>query len=598
MRLTNMSETTHIDKATIKDIKGGKFRDCYLVYCRKSDDEAESQKNSIDYQKRETIRLVEDQALNLADLSLANFCAQGVIAERHSGFKNDSQVQFSKDGKVQYQIDRPKFFQLLRFLNDGHFKGVICLCWDRISRNKGDNTIIRKLMKQGVDFRFAYASYDQSSSGELHMDIDEMFAEHHSRVTREKVSAAIASAKRKGYCTSRAPIGYLNTGKMEHKPIDPERGPIIAKMFELCATGEWSLAALARFANDQGMTTVPMRRRRTRQELLADEEVRLPKTSRPITKTHVGKILRSRFYTGQVVDDEGSYVPSSSHAPLVDQATFNRVQRVLTTRNRSAKYPLKLDHPMRGLVQCAYCERVYTPYRKKGILYLNAKCAAGCKNTMQNCSFDRVSEAVRSQLEHLHFTPDELAEFEARSNTEIALLEQRRADDIEQAERSRKRIREELSYLRAERVQLLKAGAFTPEEYVREIEKLENEYDASLASEETSEHAMRAVMQDVIKLSELLKMTVPLYENADPHQKEKIARIVFSELSIAHDTVRYKLRTGFRAFVRPNVSDGARSTPLSELLHYRGDLELVSENLAVVAGVGGVRAGVCHPDKT
>src|SRR5260221_2613734 len=106
-------------------------------------------------------------------------------------------------------------------LSHTYFKGVICLCWYRASRNKGDDTIIRKLMKAGVDIRFTLAQYDKTSAGELHMDIDGMFSEHHSRVTREKVTITFRNARARGLCTHRAPVGYLNPGGMEHKPFDP-----------------------------------------------------------------------------------------------------------------------------------------------------------------------------------------------------------------------------------------------------------------------------------------------------------------------------------------------------------------------------------------
>src|SRR5262249_22717720 len=149
---------------------------------------------------------------------------------------------------------------------------VIFLCWDRASRNKGDDTVIRKLMRSGVDVRFALARYDRTSAGELHMDIDGMFAEHHSRVTREKVTLTIRNRRSEGLCTHRAPVGYLNLGSMDQKPQDPERAALIAKLFELYATGEWSLADLARWAIEQGFTMMPMRRRRTEEERLAEEE--------------------------------------------------------------------------------------------------------------------------------------------------------------------------------------------------------------------------------------------------------------------------------------------------------------------------------------
>ena len=67
-----------------------------------------------------------------------------------------------------------------------------------------------------------------------------------------------------------ATVLYLNQGNMEHKPLDPVRAPIIRTMFELAATGDWSLAALARYVLEQGFTMPPVRRPRTEEERLAE----------------------------------------------------------------------------------------------------------------------------------------------------------------------------------------------------------------------------------------------------------------------------------------------------------------------------------------
>jgi DNA invertase Pin-like site-specific DNA recombinase len=206
-----------------KDIVVGKYRDCYLTYIRKSTDEPDNQKNSISYQKAEGVKFAYREKLPVASVSLPGFCAEGVISERHSGFKEDNDLTFTKDGMVQYHIDRPKFQKLVQFLSQGLFKGVVCLCWDRISRNKGDDTLVRKLMRKGIDFRFVYANYDKTSAGALHMDIDGMFAEHHSRVTSEKVRLTTWNLRERGVVTYRAPVGYLNQGNMMHKPFDRQR---------------------------------------------------------------------------------------------------------------------------------------------------------------------------------------------------------------------------------------------------------------------------------------------------------------------------------------------------------------------------------------
>ncbi len=286
-------------------IEAREFPRGYFIYNRKSTDEADSQKNSIEYQKRENVRYAKAQGLPIAPINLDGFCSNGVISERHSGFKERHDLSFSKDGLVQYRIERPKFQRMVRLLNDGRFKGVICLCWDRMSRNRGDDTVIRKLMRKGVDIRFVYATYDKSSAGELHMDIDGMFAQHHSRVTSEKVALSTRANRQKGKCTYRAPIGYLNPGNMDHKPHDPERAPIIKELFKRYATGAWSLSDLAAFANEQGMTTVPMRRPRTPEEMLSDAPVELPQVSRPITENHVSRILGNPFYVGKVLGENG-----------------------------------------------------------------------------------------------------------------------------------------------------------------------------------------------------------------------------------------------------------------------------------------------------
>ena len=177
------------------EIKSGKYRNSYLIYNRKSTDDTDNQKNSILYQRIENIKFAKNKTLPIAPLTIKSFCKNGIISEKHSGFKEDDELLISDDGLVQYKIERPKFQRILYFLNLGYFKGVICLCWDRISRNKRDDLIIRKLMQKGINFHFIYAQYEKTSSGELHMDVDGMFAQHHSRVTSEKVILATKNAR-------------------------------------------------------------------------------------------------------------------------------------------------------------------------------------------------------------------------------------------------------------------------------------------------------------------------------------------------------------------------------------------------------------------
>jgi site-specific DNA recombinase len=205
------------------------YKEYYLIYSRKSTDDIDNQKNSLSYQVSEAIKFAKREHLRIAPLDVTSFCTSGIIKEKHTGFKEDNDsFNINADGTFSYKIERPKFFKLVKDLKDGYFKGVIFLCWDRASRNKNDDSILRKLMKLGVDIRFIQTQYDsKSSAGELHMDVDGMFSQHYSRVISEKVCNQNIKLREEGICTYRAPVGYINSGDPRNKPIDPVRGPIV-----------------------------------------------------------------------------------------------------------------------------------------------------------------------------------------------------------------------------------------------------------------------------------------------------------------------------------------------------------------------------------
>jgi len=554
----------------LRELESGKFKEQYLIYNRKSTDEPESQKNSIKYQKSENIRFAYRHLQQIADVTIEGFCNNGIISEKHSAFKENTNFIVVDNGFVQYKIERPKFYKLIQLLSKGYFKGVIVLCWDRISRNKGDETIIRKLIKSGIDFRFVLATYDKTSSGALHMDIDGMFAEHHSRVTSEKVSLNIRNQRDKGVCTYKAPVGYLNLGKMDDKPFDLERAPVIKKLFELYATGEWTLADLAKYAIQQGFTMPPVRRRRTIEEKLAEEEDDIQLQISPITRlptyTGIQKILTNPFYSGKVLGNNGEYVSSRSHQALVSEKLFDKVQLALQKKKISVHYVERLDHPLRGLVRCDECGRLYTPYIKKGIVYFGSRCAPGCTNTHKSFNIDFITAKIGECIKSLFFTEAELSEIKQRANTDVAVLEIKRVNELEINERQKKKLREDLSYLRLNKLNLLKTGIYTPENFLEEENKLNNEILRLREAESISDESMHETIKEVIILSELLKNVYSQYILAKPYVKEDIIKIIFSELSILEKELKYKCKLGFKPFESRLLPLGDPTGWLSELM--------------------------------
>jgi site-specific DNA recombinase len=552
-----------------QDITRGKYRGHYLIYNRKSTDDTVNQKNSIKYQKAENIRFAVRERIPIASLTMAGFATEGIVSERHSGFKENGALSFGRDNSVQYRIDRPKFHRLVQLLSRRNFKGVIFLCWDRASRNRGDDTVLRKLMKAGIDIRFTLAQYDKSSAGELHMDIDGMFAEHHSRVTQEKVSLTFRNKRAQGICTYRAPVGYLNLGSMEHKPFDEVRAPILREIFAQAAAGQWSLSDLARLAVERGLTMPPMRRRRSAEEMLAEEEddlrVEIAPISRLPTFNGIHKILTNPFYTGKIRGNDGAWVPSTSHQALVSEQVFRLVQDQLHRRNTSAHYVSTIDYPLRRAIRCATCYRVYTPYAKKGITYYGARCARPCANPRKSFNFDFIASRVGAFIAQLAFTDDELARIDAATNTDIALLDSNRLERLEQAARRKKKMHEDIAYLNDNKLALLRAGVYTAEGLVAEEARLNLELDTLGSEDRDSGCSMQETIADARTLSELLKNVAQLYYLSSPREKEPVIAAIFSELTINGDTAEYKCKNGFKALAHRFIASGDPTGWLSEL---------------------------------
>ena len=537
-----------------------KHADEYLIYTRKSTDDADNQKNSIDYQVGQCLKFAANK-FTAANFTLAGFCENGIIKEKHSAFKT-SGLTIKSNGTVEYKIERPKFQVLAQKLLNKEFKGLICLCWDRISRNDQDGMIIKNLIAGGADVRFVQTNYEKSSSGDLHMDIDGMFSQHYSRVISEKVKAAAEKLKAEGKCIYMAPIGYLDNGS-DDKPIDSERAPIVKRLFEMYSTGEWSLAGLAKWANQQGLTSKPSRKRRTKQEMLGDTDPEtLLKFSRPVNNKTIENILRNPFYIGKLkIDkrDNGKFIDGKFHQPLIDISLYNRVQAVLKSKNVAIHYVDKDFFTYRSIVRCA-CGRGYSPYIKKGFTYYRCRCVDDCKNNDKNLKEENIHKAIISVLSRIQFTNEELLEIEARAKTGLENLSNTRNKELDDLHIQRKKYLGDLDYITKNKITLLRNNAMSMEEIIRQENQIKKELALINEKALVYQDSAHEMLKYIITFSELVKMANLYYEHALDSEKREIATQVFSELIFTEGKLsNFKAKEGFAALLnRFTVISGSR----------------------------------------
>ena len=528
---------------------GSQYENCYIAYTRKSTDDADNQKNSIEYQEQEILRDITRQGIQIASLTIDEFCTNGFINEHHSGFKEDSDFYTNSDGTISISVDRPKFLLLVNLLQQKKFKGVISLCWDRFSRNEADDMLTKKLIKQGIDVRFVQVKYDASSSGALHMDIDGMFSRHYSRTISEKVRNTNKKLRGEGKCIYNPPLGYLSEGS-NSKPFDPERAPIVKRIFELYATGEWSFSTLAQWANRNGLTTKACRRKRTKAEKLQGLQLsEIPKSTRNITEASIFNMLSNPFYIGKIRHD-GEILDSKVHQPLIDLATYYKVQATLKRKTVSVHYPNFEFYTYRGLVKCGLCGRAYSPYTQKGISYYRSQCQKkNCINQLKNINDKFLTQKVQEILDRIHFTEQEKIDIENNAWKEIDKLTDGRNLQVEELHHQVTKTIENLDYLEKDKLNLLRTGVFTPAQIIAEEGRLNlllSELQEKMNSLSVSSKAM---LEYIISFSELVKNASAYFEHALDSEKRDIVLQVFSELYIENGELEYVATDAYNALL-------------------------------------------------
>lgn len=524
------------------------YSDFFLLYTRRSTDDPDNQKNSIDYQIMEGLRFASNQGLRIAPVTINSFCENGIIKEYHSGFKENKNFEILSDGTVKQWIERPKFLMLAEHLQKKSFKGIICLCWDRISRNKADDVIIDKLRFQGVDFRFVQASYEDSSAGALHMDVDGMFSRHYSRVISEKVKNTARKLRAEGKCLHISPLGYIDNGSSS-KPFDPQKAPIVKRLFELYATGKWSYAGLAKWANEQGLTTKPSRRRRTKEEKLMGLSLEnMPKATRKITGKTIEKILLNPFYIGKNVS-QGKWIESTAHHPLIDVGLFLKVRQMQGKRRQSARYPEQFFATYRGLIKCQSCGRKCIPYVQKGLTYYRLKCRAGCTNTIKNISEKKITSEIMSVLDKIYFSDSELEEMAEMANEQLDKISSQRNTEMEDLYRRLKKIMADYDYLIREKITLLRTNAMSLEEITIEEYRLKDEITNIQSHIEANTESTEAMYEYVITFSRLVKERTAYFQYGLDSDKRNIAELMFAELLVFKRNIICEAKEGYGALL-------------------------------------------------
>ena len=252
---------------------------------------------------------------------------------------------------------------------------------DRLYRNLKDWVTVDELEveihfpKEGV-----VLSRESRSSEKFMHGIKVLMAKNYIDNLSEEARKGMQEKAEQGIWPTKSPLGYRNVAGPDGKKIiavDPEVAPIVSKIFEWYATGQYALKEVAQKARDAGFIY-----RRTGARV-------------PISAVH--SILRNRLYTGQF-EWNGKLI-QGRHQPLISVELWERVQGVLDGRNVSKAKRGKHDFAFSGLIACAKCGcSVVGEIKKQRYVYYHCTGYADkCLGNPASCRRSYVREEVLEQ---------------------------------------------------------------------------------------------------------------------------------------------------------------------------------------------------------
>ena len=260
-------------------------------------------------------------------------------------------------GESARTADRPQLRAMLaRIGEDGDVEAVVVHKVDRLARNMEDHVAIRALLRRrGVTLVSVTENLDETASGRLVEGIHALMAEFYSANFASEVRKGMGQKAKLGGYPHKAPLGYLNVREpiggrqVAHIVPDPERAPLVKIAFDLYATGKWTVERLAEEMAHRGL------RNRGR-------DGHYP--SKPLTVSGLAHLLAHRAYVGVVEWDGVTY--RGSHQPIVERATFDRVQELLAARAARGTRERRHHHYLKGLLVCGVCGRRLSIQHSKG----------------------------------------------------------------------------------------------------------------------------------------------------------------------------------------------------------------------------------------
>lgn len=400
-----------------KQVDTSKLSDITVIYCRLSqDDGLDGDSNSITNQKNILLDVVARENLS-------------------------NPILFVDDGFSGTNFDRPAISEALRLVENRQVSNFVVKDLSRLGRSYIKVGQLTEITFPSFDVRFialndGVDSNKPNETNSIFLPIKSLMDEMYAADTSKKIWAVVqAKAKAGERVTTNPPYGYLkDSNNPKNWIIDPVASEVVKRIFQEAKSGK-SLSEIAKgLENDKifkpdrhrieiglksissspNVETLPyFWTRETLSAILGREEY-LGHT--------VNLRTRTKSYKDKRKEDnpkEGWLIFKNTHEAIIDQETFDIVQKMRSHKRSNQRYKNRSGHEnlFAGLVFCGTCGRkhYFCPQEKNGLNHDHYKCSGyrkpidGCENPhyiQKSALIEIVSDKLRQTIQEVHFNQE------------------------------------------------------------------------------------------------------------------------------------------------------------------------------------------------
>jgi site-specific DNA recombinase len=460
---------------------------------------------------------------------------------RENGFRLEAQYI---DVETAKRAGRTGFAEMVALLRKNpKCRVLIVEKTDRLYRNFRDYVTLDEI--EGLEIHFVkegtVISRDSRSSEKFIHGIKVLMAKNYIDNLSEETRKGMTEKAHQGIWPSFAPLGYKNVDGPNGKRVivpDESLAPMVRRLFELCATGRYSIKELGALVRAERLTG---------------------RGDRPMPTSTVHKILRNRVYSGDFEWDGNRY--HGTHDPIVPADLWQQAQSALD--GRLAKRAKKTDHsfPFSGLLTCGHCGCALVGEIKKS-KYVYYHCSGAKGKCPEPYARQEVIESEFENVLRLIVMDEAVVDWVASALRQSHTDEKRFRDEaVAKLNGEHARLQSRLEAMYEDRLDGRVDLAF----FDRKSREWRDEQSRILREIEGHQVANESYMEAGIRILELSRNMHRLFARQPADEKRRLLDFVVSNCSWKGGTLTPEFRQPFDMLAVANgQNQGARSAKAGE----------------------------------